>query len=196
MQVVDPLPSGDYSINWRAVSASDGHSTNGFLSFGVGNATLPAGVGQTSAAEGDLHAGHSGATASLEVFGKTIGDGGAMLAFGLWLFGLAVMRPVRGRLPAGLVLVQVVALVAAAAGAIVLIVGRPAVPAGDRERPRCGRLPVRLDGSASCWRMRTFLAIVAWVTGLLLVGRAGATGRASRPRSWERPARPSSCSSR
>ena len=130
MQVVDPLPSGDYSINWRAVSASDGHSTNGFLSFGVGNATLPAGVGQTSAAEGDLHAGHSGATASLEVFGKTIGDGGAMLAFGLWLFGLAVMRPVRGRLPAGLVLVQVVAWWPPRAGAIVLIwVGLVSLPA-------------------------------------------------------------------
>ena len=43
------------------------------------------------------------------MFAKTIGDGGAMLAFGLWLFGLLVLRPVRGRVQKGLVLVQVAA---------------------------------------------------------------------------------------
>ncbi len=173
VQVVDPLPSGVYSINWRAVSASDGHSTNGFLSFGVGDASLPAGVGQTGAAEGNLHAGHSGATASAEVFGKTIGDGGAMLAFGLWLFGLAVMRPVRGRLPAGLVLVQVVALVAAAAGAIVLIwVGLVSLPATTAGLDVGGFLFGSRIGQLLA--MRTALAIGAWIMGLVLVGRTGA----------------------
>jgi len=155
------------------VSASDGHSTNGFLSFGVGDASLPAGVGQTGAAEGNLHAGHSGATASAEVFGKTIGDGGAMLAFGLWLFGLAVMRPVRGRLPAGLVLVQVVALVAAAAGAIVLIwVGLVSLPATTAGLDVGGFLFGSRIGQLLA--MRTALAIGAWIMGLVLVGRTGA----------------------
>jgi methionine-rich copper-binding protein CopC len=173
VQVVDALPSGVYSINWRAVSAADGHSTNGFLSFGVGDATLPAGAGQTAANEGDLHAGHSGATASLEVFGKTIGDGGAMVAFGLWLFGLTVMRPVRGRIPGGLVLVQVASLVAAAGGAIVLIwvglVSLPATPAG---------LDVGgfLFGSriGQLLTIRTIVGIAAWLIGLGVAGRAGA----------------------
>ena len=175
VQVVDPLPSGVYSINWRAVSASDGHSTNGFLSFGVGDANLPAGVGQTSASEGDLHAGHSGATASAEVFGKTIGDGGAMLAFGLWLFGLAVMRPVHGRMPAGLVLVQVVALVAAAIGALVLIwVGLVSLPASTSGLDVGGFLFDSRIGQLLA--VRAVLAVAAWLVGLLLVGRA-VTGR-------------------
>jgi copper transport protein len=173
VQVVDALPSGVYSVNWRAVSASDGHSTNGFLTFGVGSATLPAGAGQTGANEGDLHAGHSGATASLEVFGKTIGDGGALLAFGLWLFGLAVVRPARGRMPGGLVLVQVASLVAAAGGAMVLIwvglVSLPATPAG---------LGVGgfLFGSriGELLTIRTVVALVAWLIGLGLAGRVGA----------------------
>lgn len=178
VQVVDPLPSGVYSINWRAVSAADGHSTNGFLSFGVGDATLPAGVGQTGAAEGNLHAGHSGATASAEVFGKTIGDGGAMLAFGLWLFGLAVMRPVRGRITAGLVLVQVVALVAAAAGAIVLTwVGLVSLPASTTGLDVGGFLFDSRIGQLLA--MRTVLAVGAWIIGLLLVGRTGASRTAS-----------------
>ena len=174
VQVVDPLPSGVYSLNWRAVSAADGHATNGFLSFGVGDTTLPAGVGQTGAAEGDLHAGHSGATASAEVFGKTIGDGGALLAFGLWLFGLVVMRPVHGRMPAGLVLVQVVALVAAAIGAIVLIwVGLVSLPASTSGLDVGGFLFDSRIGQLLA--MRTVLAIAAWIVGLLLVGRAGAS---------------------
>jgi copper transport protein len=112
-----PLPDGAYTISWRAVSASDGHNTSGFLTFAVGQVTLPAGTTETGAAAGDLHAGHSGANASLEVFAKTIGYGGAMLAFGLWVVGGLVLRPVRGRWPPGLLLGQVGALLATAVGA-------------------------------------------------------------------------------
>ncbi|MGZ6294647.1 MAG: copper resistance CopC/CopD family protein [Candidatus Limnocylindrales bacterium] len=116
----DTLSDGAYTVSWRAVSASDGHNTNGFLTFGVGQATLPPGSGQAGVSGGDLHAGHSSTNASLEVFGKTLGYGGAMLAFGLWIVGALVLLPVRGRWPPGLLLGQAAALLGAAAGAATL----------------------------------------------------------------------------
>ena len=109
-----PLPDGAYTISWQAVSASDGHNTSGFLTFAVGKASLPAGTTETGSAAGQLHAGHGGASASLEVFAKTLGYGGAMLVFGLWVVGALVLRPVRGRWPPGLLLGQLGALLATA----------------------------------------------------------------------------------
>jgi copper transport protein len=175
--VVGPLADGVYSINWRAVSAADGHSTNGFLSFGVGHATLPAGAGQTGANVGNLHAGHSGGVAAAEVFAKTIGDGGAMLAFGLWFFGGLVMRPIRGRVPVGLGLVQVASLVGAAVGPVILVwvslVSLPASPQGPDVGgfllgTRVGQLLVA----------RTAVAAGAGVLGLVLAGWGGPCGTA------------------
>ena len=116
-----PLPDGAYTISWQAVSASDGHNTSGFLTFAVGKASLPAGTTETGSAAGQLHAGHGGASASLEVFAKTLGYGGAMLVFGLWVVGALVLRPVRGRWPPGLLLGQLGALLATAGGAALLI---------------------------------------------------------------------------
>ncbi|MFI5262383.1 MAG: copper resistance CopC/CopD family protein [Candidatus Limnocylindrales bacterium] len=172
VQIVDPLPDGVYSINWRAVSAADGHSTNGFLSFGIGTATLPAGSGQTSANVGDLHAGHTGSLASLEVFAKTIGDGGPMLAFGLWIFGLLVLVPVRGRIPGGLVLAQVAGMVAGAVGAVLLIwVSLVSLPASPQGPDLVGFLFGTRIGQLLT--ARTALAVGAWVLGLILVGRHG-----------------------
>ncbi len=171
-QIVNPLPAGAYSINWRAVSAADGHSTNGFLSFGVGNATLPAGAGQTGANVGNLHASHSGGVASLQDFAKTIGDGGAMLAFGLWLFGLLVLRPVRGRVQKGLVLVQVAAMAVATAGTVLYIVGSllslPATPQGID-------VGGFLDGTriGQLLTARTLLGVALTVIGLGLAVRWG-----------------------
>src|SRR5256885_15364489 len=39
---VGPLAPGVYTVRWRALSATDGHTTSGFLLFGVGE-RLPAG---------------------------------------------------------------------------------------------------------------------------------------------------------
>ncbi len=171
-QIVNPLPDGAYSINWRAVSAADGHSTNGFLSFGVGNATLPAGAGQTGANVGDLHASHSGGIASLQDFAKTIGDGGAMLAFGLWLFGLLVLRPVRGQVQRGLVLAQVASMAVATVGTVLYIVGSllslPATPQGID-------VGGFLDGTriGQLLTARTLLEVGVAAIGLGLVVRSG-----------------------
>src|SRR5436190_264076 len=61
--LVAPAPAGiangSYTINWRAVSASDGHATNGFITFGIG-AGSSGGQGTVDAESGAVHAGHSG----------------------------------------------------------------------------------------------------------------------------------------
>src|SRR5947207_14106548 len=52
---VPALPDGSYTVNWRAVSASDGHSKSGFITFGIGAGSSGGkGTGDESAA-GDLH---------------------------------------------------------------------------------------------------------------------------------------------
>src|SRR5450432_205499 len=72
------LAEGVYTVNWRAVSAADGHDTTGFLSFGVGPVSL---VGQThsAAGNGSLHPGHDSAHAAAEIQGKTAAYGGVMV---------------------------------------------------------------------------------------------------------------------
>ena len=78
------LPDGAYTISWRAISAADGHSTSGFITFAVGSGTLPA--GSVTSGDIDPHAGHGGAALVVEVIGRTIGALGFMAALGLALF--------------------------------------------------------------------------------------------------------------
>jgi copper transport protein len=83
-----PLANGSYTLNWRNVSAADGHSSSGFITFGVGQG---ASGGQGTGDEGgvgDLHSGHTGGAAIAEVEGKTVGYGGLMLVFGIALLTL------------------------------------------------------------------------------------------------------------
>ena len=49
------------SVNWRAVSATDGHDTSGFLGFGVGPVNL-AGQTHSASGSGSLHPGQDTAT--------------------------------------------------------------------------------------------------------------------------------------
>jgi copper transport protein len=100
-QFVATLPTladGAYTISWRAVSATDGHSTSGFVTFAVGSATLPAGA--ATSGQIDPHAGHGGIALVVEAIGRTIGSLGFMAALGLaifaWLAGLGL--PHRRRL--------------------------------------------------------------------------------------------------
>jgi copper transport protein len=86
-QFVAPLPplsDGAYTVSWRAISAADGHSTSGFVTFAVGNATLPAGA--ATSGQIDPHAGHGGVALVVEVVGRTVGSLGFMAAFGLAIF--------------------------------------------------------------------------------------------------------------
>lgn len=115
---VDGLPSGAYTVNWRAVSAADGHQTSGFLNFGVGDvalATNPAGpVGEGP------HSGHGASTAALEVVAKTLGYAGSMIAFGLLLIAFVAVRPAIGGIPSGLTGGMIAVLVASGFGAVLL----------------------------------------------------------------------------
>ncbi len=96
----EPLPEGIYSMKWHAMSAADGHSTTGFVTFGVGVPVPPTTAGHGSTV-GDLHVGHDAPSAALEVAGRVLGYVGFMLAFGLALVAWAVLRPaLRGDQPA------------------------------------------------------------------------------------------------
>jgi copper transport protein len=123
------LPDGSYTVNWRNVSAADGHAVSGFITFGVGTGSS-GGQGTGDASTGDLHAGHSGPAAIAEVEGKTVGDGGLMLVLGIavlmLLFGGVVPRT---RVAAGNA--SWILQIAAASGSAVLIgVGASSLPSG------------------------------------------------------------------
>jgi methionine-rich copper-binding protein CopC/putative copper export protein len=90
---IPPLDDGAYTVQWRSLSAADGHVTQGFFTFAVGaGSVLPSPVPGTGGA-GDIHAGHSAATAVLETIGRALSDLGTMLAFGLALVALVVVLP-------------------------------------------------------------------------------------------------------
>jgi len=118
--VVD-LPSlkdGVYTVEWRTVSATDGHSANGFFTFGVGDVAPPPGAGG-GAGSGDIHAGHGQGVILLETEGRLLGDLGALLAVGLAIAALIVLRspwPRRG-IAAALVIGAVGTVTLAAASA-------------------------------------------------------------------------------
>jgi copper transport protein len=91
-----PLPvlaDGLYSVQWRSLSADDGHSSEGFFTFGVGNVDVPTNGQQTG---GGAHAGHGLVQAALETIGRALADLGTMLAIGLVVILLLVVAPVLG----------------------------------------------------------------------------------------------------
>lgn len=116
-QLVIRLPTladGAYSVSWHAVSAADGHETNGFVTFAVGDTPLPPDVGAYDpGSSGDIHGGHSGGTALAETQGRAGSYLGLMLALGLALMGWLVVRPAVGSLPPGFVFSQAAALLVA-----------------------------------------------------------------------------------
>ena len=85
-----PLAAGVYTVDWRTVSSTDGHSASGFFTFGVGDVVPPA--GGTASGEGDLHAGHGAGLILLETESRALSDLGFMLAFGLAIAAGLVTR--------------------------------------------------------------------------------------------------------
>ena len=136
--LVAPIPAGSplasdslYTVNWRALSAADGHTTDGFLTFGIGNVALdPSGHGAAgTVSSGTLHGGHAGGAVAAEIQGKVMGYGGSMLAFGLAILAWLVLRPALGRIPRGVAYGAGIALVVSAAGCILLlVVGADSLP--------------------------------------------------------------------
>jgi copper transport protein len=122
--LVNPLPQlsdGVYTVLWRTLSAADGHTAQGFLIFGVGEVELPGGISGSGTARGVLHPGHNAQTVVLDDAGRTASYGGLMLAFGLAVVGLVVLRPAFGTLPGWALNVQVLGLAAAAAGGVITL---------------------------------------------------------------------------
>lgn len=92
-----PLDEGLYTVSWRSLSSEDGHTAQGFFTFGVGEVAVPALGDQTG---GDVHAGHSPMQAIVETLARALAELGAMLALGLVLMGVAIVRPLdRSALP-------------------------------------------------------------------------------------------------
>lgn len=112
------LADGIYTVDWRALSAADGHTTSGFFTFGVGNVTAPPAAGST-AGGGSIHAGHDAGTAFLETESRIAGDLGLLLALGLPIIGWLVLRDLRS---VGLAKVIAASLGIAVVGAVGLIV--------------------------------------------------------------------------
>ena len=90
--VDDPqLPDGVYLLEWRTLSAADGHTAEGFFNFGVGD--VP----------GSLAGGPQGVTHSDTdppgVIGRWLTYGGLLLALGLATFQVVVLRRAPMRTP-------------------------------------------------------------------------------------------------
>jgi len=84
------LADGLYNVNWHSLSTDDGHSVQGFFTFGVGEVAPPGLPDQPSA---DIHAGHSPGEAILETVARFLSGLGALLAFGLVVAVVAIVRP-------------------------------------------------------------------------------------------------------
>jgi copper transport protein len=178
------LTAGTYTVNWRSLSAADGHSTSGTYSFGIGDVSPPP-ISADAAATGSIHAGHDEGTAFLETESRILGDLGAMLASGLPVIAWLVLRWARA---AGAARAAVIALIAAATGAagLVLLGGSAGgVDLGAYATTRTGmllviRLAVAIAAALAVWvlarrRPRAALAIagLAGFGSLVLVALGG-----------------------
>jgi copper transport protein len=114
------IANGVYTVNWRALSAADGHDTSGTFTFGIGVDALPPGVDRPDRG-GELHGGHTAGHAATETQGRTIGYAGFMLALGLGVIAWLVIRPVAGHVPEGAVVGGLLGLAGGAIGAALLV---------------------------------------------------------------------------
>ena len=120
--LIVPLPvlaNGAYTVNWRTLSAADGHTSGGFVTFGVGSVNPARVADDPGSAIGGLHGGHDLGTAIIDVEARAVADLGFLLAFGLLVVALGVLRPVLGIRP-GVARAQALSLLAGAVAGLVL----------------------------------------------------------------------------
>jgi len=115
--VPDGLGEGLYTVAWRSLSADDGHSSQGFFNFGIGDAAVPGARPHT----GDVHGGHGAGQALAETISRLLGQAGSLLAFGLLVAALAFGRMVGADVPRRILGWVGIALLVAAAGAAMLV---------------------------------------------------------------------------
>ena len=86
---VEPLRDGVHTVNWRALSTADGHTTRGSFVFAVGSASLgPNAPPPVTYDATDYDA----STIAREGFARAVFFGGIFLAIGMPLFALVVLR--------------------------------------------------------------------------------------------------------
>jgi len=144
--LVVPLPAlsnGAYTVNWRAMSAADGHVTGGFVSFGVGTVDPARVTDDPRSQVGGLHGGHDAGTTIIEVQARTAADLGFLLAFGLLVVALGALRPVFGVRPA-VARAQAWCLLASAAGSVALGLVAGTAPGVDAAGYLLGTRPGQL----------------------------------------------------
>ena len=162
-----------YTVDWRALSAADGHVTEGAFTFGVTSGTSPgpgasAGAGSLAGpvqGSDTIHVGHDATQAAVEVQGKVLAYGGVMLAFGLPLVAWFVLRPaLRGGVPRPLVTSSGIAHLAAGLGVGLLII------VGVASLPSSGGSAARPDAAAFLTTTRPGLLLVARFAVSLVAG--------------------------
>jgi copper transport protein len=158
--LVAPLPQladGVYTVTWRSLSAADGHTTDGFFSFGIGDVGTVPGSGGTHTAGTPLDP----PSALL----RTLAYAGLLPTLGLATFGWIALRrtPARrfDRLLSALLAIAAVATLAGAAWAAVSA-GSP--PADYLAGSRTGQL-----------QLARFVVLIAGAAGVaVLAGRGHA----------------------
>ena len=143
------LPPDTYTVDWRALSAADGHVTEGAFTFAVTSGPVPSGgaapIGPPAQGTDTIHVGHDATQAAVEIQGKVLAYGGVMLAFGLPLVAWFAIRPAMGgRLPRIFALGGGIAHIAVAVGTgLLIVVSVASLPsAGGSGRPaRRRRVP-------------------------------------------------------
>jgi copper transport protein len=164
-----PLADGLYTVNWRVLSAADGHVTQGFFTFGVGDVEVPGTSGGGGGA-GDLHAGQSPLVAVLDAASRAATYGGTLLAFGLPLIAWLVIAPATGRIPSRILGFAAGALGLAAVGTI----GQLAVGVSTLDLGAAGLLTYAIDSrSGLLLSARLVVALVGAGLVLLLASRRG-----------------------
>ena len=181
-----PLATGIYTVDWRTVSASDGHNASGFFTFGVGDVAPPP-ASETGTAAGDLHAGHGAGLILLETESRALADLGFLLALG---FAIAAALVLRSAVPARGI---GCALAIGAFGSLTLGVvaatsaGAPSIDVLSGTRTGqliLARIAVALLGIAAIWLAlrtghRRGAAVAGGTAGLIGLGLIVASGHAA-----------------
>ncbi|HET7646551.1 MAG TPA: copper resistance protein CopC, partial [Candidatus Limnocylindria bacterium] len=102
------LPDGVFSLTWRSLSSADGHSAEGFFTFGIGNVVVE---GATSGGAGHVDAD------PLTLVGRWLTYLGLLLALGIAVFHWLVIRD--GTMPMRLARLLAVGLAVSAVATLV-----------------------------------------------------------------------------
>ena len=203
------LPPDTYTVDWRALSAADGHVTEGAFTFAVtsgpASSVAPAIIGPPAQGTDTIHVGHDATQAAVEIQGKVLAYGGIMLAFGLPIVAWFAIRPAMGgRLPRVFALGGGIAHVAVAVGiGLLIVVSVASLPSagGSAARPDAGIfLTTTRPGQLLLARFALSLVVGVIVVVLARTGRAGGRvrpvarrgGGRHRPRRGSRVTRPPS----